>query len=100
MRELTELGRTDVPSLYVLNSPEYKQYATQHHVEDFTAALAESWKLATAEHWPFYPQFAKIGDTFSQNVSAAIAGTKTVPAAMTETQQQLNEIMKDSGYLK
>jgi multiple sugar transport system substrate-binding protein len=100
MKELTQLGRTDVPSLYVLNSPEYKQYATEHHVEDFTAALAESWKLATAEHWPFYPQFAKIGDTFSQNVSAAIAGTKPVPAAMTDSQQQLTTIMKDAGYLK
>jgi len=99
-KELTQLGRTDVPSLYVLNSPEYKQYATEHHVEDFTTALAESWKLATAEHWPPYPQFAKIGDTFSQNISASIAGTKTVPAALQDSQQQLAGIMKEAGYRK
>lgn len=100
MKELTELGRTDVPSLHVLNSPEYKQYAKEHNVEEFTASLAQSWKLATAEHWPFYPEFAKIGDAFAQNISAAIAGSKSVEEAQQDTQEQLTAIMQDAGHLQ
>lgn len=100
MKELTELGRTDVPSLYVLNSPEYKKYAEEHKVTAFTEALKGSWEQATSEHWPFYPEFSKIGDTFAQNISSAIAGSTSVDAALKRTQEQLTAIMKDAGHLK
>lgn len=100
MKELTELGRTDVPSLYVLKSPEYKAYAKEHNVEDFTAALQESWKKATAEHWPFYPQFAKIGDSFATQVSSSIAGSQPVDAGLAKAQTELTTIMQQAGYDK
>jgi ABC-type glycerol-3-phosphate transport system substrate-binding protein len=96
-KELTELGRTDVPSLHVLRSPEYATYAKEHNVQDFTKMLPQSWEKATAEHWPFYPQFAKIGDSFAQQISAAIAGSQTVDAALAKAQQELTGIMKDAG---
>jgi ABC-type glycerol-3-phosphate transport system substrate-binding protein len=100
MKELTELGRTDVPSLHVLGSPEYAQYAKAHKVEEFTKLLPQCWERATAEHWPSYPQFAKIGDTFTTQISSAIAGSKSVDDALAQTQQELTAIMKDAGYLK
>src|SRR3954452_21655036 len=59
--------------------------------------LPQSWEKATAEHWPFYPQFAKIGDSFAQQISATIAGSETVDVALTKAQQDLTGIMKDSG---
>jgi ABC-type glycerol-3-phosphate transport system substrate-binding protein len=99
MKELTELGRTDVPNLHVLNSPEYKAYAEEHGLVDFTAKLQDSWNNATAEHWPFYPQFANIGDTFAKEISSAIAGSKSVDEALSTAQSELESIMKDAGYL-
>lgn len=98
MKELTQLGRTDVPSLHVLNSPEYARYAKKNDVEEFTAALPQSWDNATAEHWPFYPQFAKIGDTFAKEISSAIAGSKSVEEALADAQTELTAIMKDAGH--
>jgi ABC-type glycerol-3-phosphate transport system substrate-binding protein len=100
MKELTELGRTDVPSLHVLQSPEYDEYAKENNVEEFTTALPKSWENATAEHWPFYPQFAKIGDTFAKEISSAIAGTKSVEDALGDAQTQLTRIMKDAGHIQ
>jgi ABC-type glycerol-3-phosphate transport system substrate-binding protein len=99
MKELTELGRTDVPNLHVLESPEYEQYAAEHNVVDFTQMLPQTWENATAEHWPFYPQFAKIGDTFAQEISNAIAGSKTVDEALSAAQSELTAVMKDAGYI-
>lgn len=100
LKEVTELGRTDVPSLYVLNSPEYAAYAKEKGVEEFTKLLPQSWEKATAEHWPFYPQFAKIGDTFAQEISAAIAGSQDVDTALSNAQKELTAIMKDAGHLE
>lgn len=100
MKELTELGRTDVPSLYVLSSPEYARYAKEHDVEDFTALLSKSWEGATAEHWPFYAEFAKIGDTFTKEISAAIAGSQSVEQALAAAQEQLTRIMQDAGHIE
>lgn len=100
MKELTEIGRTDVPNLFVLNSPEYAAYAKEHNVEEFTKMIPESLNEATAEHWPFYPEFAKIGDVFAQGVSSAIAGSESVEDAQKKTQEQLMTIMKDAGYIK
>jgi ABC-type glycerol-3-phosphate transport system substrate-binding protein len=92
MKELLELGRTDVPNLHVLGSPEYKRYAREHNVEAFTSILPASWASATTEHWPFSPQFAQIGDIFSAEISGAIAGSKDVPAALSSAQDQLERI--------
>ncbi len=100
MKELTELGRTDVPSLHVLDSPEYAAYAEEQGVTEFTKSLPKSWENATTEHWPFYPQFAKIGDTFAKEISSAIAGSQTVDEALAVVQTELTRIMKDAGHLK
>jgi ABC-type glycerol-3-phosphate transport system substrate-binding protein len=99
MKELTELGRTDVPNLFVLGSPEYAQYAEDNGLVEFTEKLQQSWDNATAEHWPFYPQFAKIGDTFTAQISGAIAGTKSVDEALAAAQSELTSIMEDAGHL-
>jgi len=98
MRELTELGRTDVPNLYVLGSQEYADYMAEHGLEAFAVALQESWKMTTAEHWPFFPEFTEIGDTFSTEMSSAIAGSKTVDEALADAQSKLEQIMDDAGY--
>jgi ABC-type glycerol-3-phosphate transport system substrate-binding protein len=99
MRELTELGRTDVPNLYVLNSPEYAQYAQENNVVAFTEVLQQSWENATAEHWPFYPQFAAIGDAFTAQISSAIAGSQSVEEALAAAQSELTAIMRDAGHI-
>jgi ABC-type glycerol-3-phosphate transport system substrate-binding protein len=92
MKELLQLGRTDVPNLHVLASPEYERYAREHNVEAFTRILPDSWASATTEHWPFSPQFAQIGDIFTAEISGAIAGSKDVPAALDAAQSQLERI--------
>ncbi|MBW4721376.1 ABC transporter substrate-binding protein [Saccharothrix obliqua] len=95
-KELTQLGRTDVPNLHVLGSDEYKKYAREHNVVAFTEILPKSWEAATAEHWPFYAQFAQIGDTFCQNVSRAITGSTAVEGALKDSQATLAEIMRNN----
>ncbi|WP_157943894.1 ABC transporter substrate-binding protein [Blastococcus atacamensis] len=99
MKELTELGRTDVPNLHVLASPEYAQYAEENGLVDFTEKLQETWKNSTAEHWPFYPEFAKIGDTFSAQISSAIADSMSVEESLETAQTELTSIMESAGYL-
>jgi ABC-type glycerol-3-phosphate transport system substrate-binding protein len=96
MQELLQLGRTDVPNLHVLGSPEYKEYAKKHNVEAFTSILPASWASATTEHWPFSPQFAQIGDIFCAEVSGAIAGSKDVGEALASAQRQLEQITQSA----
>ncbi|MEV8136751.1 ABC transporter substrate-binding protein [Microbacterium aurantiacum] len=99
MRELTDLNRTDVPSLHVLESEEYSSYMAENGLTDFAAALQASWDASTAEHWPFYPEFTEIGDTFAKEISSAITGTTSVKDALGSAQQQLTRIMTDAGYI-
>jgi ABC-type glycerol-3-phosphate transport system substrate-binding protein len=99
MRELLEIGRTDVPNLAVLGSPEYADYMKKNNQEAFSVALQDSWRNAVAVHWPFYPEFALIGDTFAAEISSAIAGAKTVDQALEDAQVELTRIMKDAGYI-
>ena len=100
MKELTQLNRTDVPNLNVLQSKEYKDYMASKGLEEFSAALQQSWEGTTAEHWPFYPEFTSIGDTFTKEISAAIAGSKSVDDALETAQSELTTIMKNAGHLK
>lgn len=100
MKELTELNRTDVPNLFVLESPEYASYMTENGLEDFAVALQGSWDMTTAEHWPFYPEFALIGDTFAKEMSTAITGSKSVPDALKTAQTELTQIMEDAGHIE
>jgi multiple sugar transport system substrate-binding protein len=100
MKELTQLNRTDVPNLNVLQSKEYTDYMASKGLEEFSTALQESWEGTTAEHWPFYPEFTSIGDTFTKEISAAIAGSKSVDDALETAQSELTTIMKNAGHLK
>lgn len=99
MRELTELGRTDVPNLNVLQSQEYKDYMAENGLADFAVALQASWEMTTAEHWPFYPEFSEIGDTFAKEISSAMTGAKSVKDALATAQEELTQIMSDAGYI-
>lgn len=98
MKELTELARTDVPNLYVLNSDEYKAFAEENNITEFTQLLPEAWKQADIRYWPFVPEFAEIGDAFMVEVSAAIAGMLDVPTALDRAQASIEEIMERAGY--
>jgi ABC-type glycerol-3-phosphate transport system substrate-binding protein len=100
MKELLELGRTDVPNLFILQSPEYAAYAREHGIEDFVADLQKSWDLATGVHWPYYPEFAQIGDTFAAAISEAIAGGISVQDALDRAQRDLTLIMQEAGHLE
>jgi multiple sugar transport system substrate-binding protein len=100
MRELLELNRTDVPSLFVLQSEEYANYMQENGLEEFAVALQESWDMTTAEHWPFYPEFTAIGDAFATEISNAISGTKSVEEALGSAQEQLTKIMTDAGHIE
>ena len=100
MKELTELNRTDVPSLYVLQSEEFADYTAEHGVQEFAQAVEESLNEATADHWPFYPEFASIGDTFAAEISTAITGNKTVPEALDSVQSELTRLMRDAGHIE
>ncbi|GAB0120091.1 maltose ABC transporter substrate-binding protein [Acidisoma sp. 7E03] len=46
------------------------------------------------------PEFQGIGTMVGQQISAAIAGQKTVKAALAESQSQTARIMRRAGYLK
>ncbi|MBE3584423.1 MAG: sugar ABC transporter substrate-binding protein [Limnochordaceae bacterium] len=98
MKELTQLGRTDVPNLFVLNSPEYKKFAEEKKITAYTQLLPEAWKMADIKYWPFVPEFAEIGDAFMAEVSAAIAGKQDVPTALNKAQAKIEDILKKAGY--
>jgi ABC-type glycerol-3-phosphate transport system substrate-binding protein len=98
MKELTELHRTDVPNLYVLKSPEYAAYMKQQGLDAFATALQQSWQLANGSFWPYYAVFAKIGNQFCTGISSAIAGSISVPDALSQAQQQLTQTMAAAGY--
>jgi ABC-type glycerol-3-phosphate transport system substrate-binding protein len=99
---MTEMldGRTDTPNLAVLGSEEYKQLIADRGEGAVTHAelLPASWAMATNEHWPNVPEFVEIGDIFSQGMSDAIAGTKTVEEALDEIQENLDNLMREAGY--
>lgn len=99
-KELLELDRTDVPNLAVLGGGDYTAYMAENNLEDFAVALQASWKMTTAEHWPFYPEFAAIGDTFAGEMSNAIAGSKSVEDALEAAQAELTRIMRDAGHIQ
>ncbi len=99
-KELLELDRTDVPNLNVLGGTDYAAYMAENNLEDFAVALQDSWKMTTAEHWPFYPEFAAIGDTFAAEMSNAIAGSKSVTAALESAQSELVRIMQEAGHIQ
>jgi len=98
MKELTELSRTDTPNLYILNSPEYKEFAEERNITDYTEILPESWKLADIRYWPFIPEFVEIGDTFMIEISAALAGQQDVPTALDKAQEAIDKILSEAGY--
>ena len=99
-KELLELDRTDVPNLAVLDGSDYESYMAENNLEDFAVALQDSWKMTTAEHWPFFPEFAAIGDTFASEMSNAIAGSKSVQEALEAAQVELTRIMQDAGHIQ
>ena len=99
-KEALELGRVDVPNLNVLESEAYAKAAKEKGLSDYTEKLPQSWENITLEHWPFVPEFSRIGDTFMQQVSSAIAGGQTAEEAMQAVQPKLESISKDAGYCK
>ena len=99
-KEALELGRFDVPNLNVLESDAYAKAAEEKGLTDYTQKLPQSWENITLDHWPFVPEFSKIGDTFMQQVSSAIAGGQSAEEAMQAVQPKLEAISKDAGYCK
>jgi ABC-type glycerol-3-phosphate transport system substrate-binding protein len=99
-KEALELGRFDVPNLNVLESDAYAKAAKEKGLTDYTEKLPQSWENITLDHWPFVPEFSKIGDTFMQQVSSAIASGQTAEEAMQAVQPKLESISKDEGYCK
>src|SRR3712207_2850143 len=99
-KEALELGRFDVPNLGVLESDAYAKAAKEKKISDYTQKLPESWENITLDHWPFVPEFSRIGDTFMQQVSSAIAGGQSAEEAMQAVQPKLEAISKDAGYCK
>ena len=98
MKELTDLSRTDVPNLYVLNSQAYKDFAKENGTIDYTNLLPKSWAMADINYWPFIPEFVEIGDSFMVEVSSAISGAQNVKTAMDKAQTAIEKIIKDAGY--
>ena len=99
-KEALELGRYDVPNITVLQSDAYAKAAKEKGVSDYTEKLPPSWENITLDHWPHVPEFAKIGDTFMQQVSSAIAGGQTAEQAMQEVQPKLEGISNEADYCK
>jgi ABC-type glycerol-3-phosphate transport system substrate-binding protein len=99
-KEALELGRFDVPNLNVLESDAYAKAAKEKGVSDYTQKLPQAWENITLDHWPFVPEFSRIGDTFMQQVSSAIAGGQSAEQAMQAVQPKLEAISKDAGYCK
>lgn len=98
MKELTELSRTDTPNLYVLNSPEYKDFAAERNVTAYTEILPQTWELADIRYWPFIPEFVEIGDAFMVEISGALAGQQDVPTALNKAQKAIDQILREANY--
>ena len=97
-KEVRELGRFDVPNLDVIGSEWYARLAKKQGLSDFTEKLPKSWENITLEHWPFVPEFSRIGDTFMQEMSSTVAGQGTTREALNDLQPQLMDISKEAGY--
>lgn len=98
MKELTEFKRTDTPNLYVLNSEEYKKFAKENNITEYTELLPKSWEIADINYWPFIPEYVQIGDSFMVEISAALAGQQDVKTALDKAQASIEQILKDAGY--
>jgi sorbitol/mannitol transport system substrate-binding protein len=46
------------------------------------------------------PEFQGIGTTVGQNISAALAGSTTVPDALEKSQASTTNVMTKAGYIK
>ncbi|MGE5581608.1 MAG: ABC transporter substrate-binding protein [Bacillota bacterium] len=99
-REALELQRWDVPNLYVMGLPEYKELAKKNHADTYVEFLPQAWKNANIKYWPWIPEFVQLGDVFMKEVSAAVAGEKNVQDALNNAQKGIEEIMKKAGYYK
>lgn len=98
MKELKELSRTDVPNLYILNSDDYKKYAEDKGITEYTTLLQESWEIADIKYWPFIPEFVEIGDAFMIEISSALAGGQDVETALNNAQVNIELILSEAGY--
>lgn len=99
-KEVSEIGRFDVPNLNVIESEEYAALAEEKGLGDYTEKLPQSWDNITLDHWPFVPEFAKIGDAYMQEISSAIAGQQSTDEALEKAQSRLEKISEEAGYCK
>jgi len=98
MKELQSLARTDVPNLFVLNSPEYRAFSEENGTTLYTDILPLSWEMADIKYWPFIPEFVEVGDAFMVEISSALAGQQDVQTALDRAQESIERILEDAGY--
>jgi ABC-type glycerol-3-phosphate transport system substrate-binding protein len=98
MKELTELQRTDVPNLKVLNSDTYKKLVEERKLTDFTSMLPKVWAAIDPTYFPHIPEYAQVGDALMVHISAAIAGKLTVEEALNRAQADIDKIMRAAKY--
>ena len=90
--------RFDVPSVTVLNSPEYLQAAKAANQEAYAKGLRETFLIADPWYWPAVPQFIQISEVFATNISAAISKQMTVDEALQKSNTQIEAILQKAGY--
>jgi len=96
--ELANNIRLDMPYLAAYGWPEHTALAENWGVEEFMKVLPEAQAYATGLHWPLIPEFTEVSEAITTQISAAIAGTKTVQAALDDAQVAVNAILTEAGY--
>lgn len=97
-KEAIELKRWDVPNLYVLGLPEYKELAAENNASNYVEFLPKTWASANIKYWPWIPEFIELGDAFMKNMSAALAEDISIEKALEVSQKEIKDILKNAGY--
>ena len=96
--ELANNIRLDMPYRAAYGWPEHTALAENWGVEEFMKVLPDVQAYATGLHWPLIPEFTEVSEAVTTQISEAIAGTKTVQAALDDAQVAVNAILTEAGY--
>jgi len=83
--------RYDFVDPRVYEVPEYKEKTKS--IEFFTSQLPEILASVDATYWPAIPEFEQVAQAFQKEISAAIAGSKTVDQALAIAQNEVEKII-------
>lgn len=98
LHEMSNQPRLDNPNRLVLESDEYQQFTEEQGLGDFAETLRASFEQLNDEYWPYVAEFSEIGNAFMQETSSAVAGEQSAEEALSNSEDQVRDILEDAGY--